>query len=143
VSPKRTQQRAAVSQVLRETGGFRAAQQLHEELRANGGSVGLATVYRTLRSMAEAGEVDVLHPPGGEAIYRLCESQAHHHHLVCRSCGTAVEIESPDVEDWAQRTAQQHHFRAVAHTAELYGLCSICAEKGPPKRRIGVRKRES
>ena len=127
MSPKRTLQRVAVVEALRRAGGFRTAQQLHEEVRTGGGSVALATIYRNLRSMAAAGELDVLHPPGGEAIYRLCELQEHHHHLVCRSCGKAVEIDSPDIEEWARETAKRHRFRSVVHTAELYGLCSRCA----------------
>lgn len=125
--PRRTQQRTAVVEALRNARGFRTAQQLHEEVRAGGSSVALATIYRNLRSMAAAGELDVLHPPGGEAIYRLCDSQAHHHHLVCRACGSAVEVDSPDIEEWARKTAQRHRFRSVVHTAELYGLCSRCA----------------
>lgn len=127
MSPRRTQQRAAVVDALKLAGGFRTAQQLHEEVRARGDSVALATIYRNLRSMAAAGELDVLHPPGGEAIFRLCELQEHHHHLVCRSCGKAVEIDSPDIEEWARATARRHRFRAVVHTAEIYGLCSRCA----------------
>lgn len=124
--PRNTQQRAAVVQALKQTGGFRTAQQLHEEVLAGGDSVGLATIYRNLRSMAAAGELDVLHPPGGEAIYRLCALQQHHHHLVCRSCGKSIEIDSPDIEEWASKMAKRHRFRSVTHTAELYGLCSGC-----------------
>ena len=124
--PRNTQQRAAVVQALKQTGGFRSAQQLHEEVLAGGDSVGLATIYRNLRTMAAAGELDVLHPPGGEAIYRLCELQQHHHHLVCRSCGKTVEIDSPDVEEWARAMAKRHRFRSVVHTAELFGYCSGC-----------------
>lgn len=127
MTPRRTQQRAAVVDALRNAGGFRSAQQLHEEVRAEGSSVALATIYRNLRSMAAAGELDVLHPPGGEAIYRLCQSQGHHHHLVCRTCGRTVEIDSPGLEEWAKETAKTHRFRSVVHTAELYGLCSRCA----------------
>lgn len=89
--------------------------------------MGLATMYRTLRTMVDAGELDVLHAPGGDAIYRLCDSQSHHHHLVCRSCGAAVEIESRAIEEWVRKTARRHRFKAVIHTAELYGLCSTCA----------------
>lgn len=124
---RETRQRTAVVQALRKTGGFRSAQQLHEEVRAGGDSVSLATIYRSLRSMAAAGELDVLHPQGGEAIYRLCALQGHHHHLVCRSCGETVEIDSPDIEEWARATAKRHRFRSVVHTAELYGLCFNCS----------------
>jgi Fur family ferric uptake transcriptional regulator len=91
---KSTRQRAAVAAVLGKTEGFRSAQEIFEVLRTQGVSIGLKTVYRTLRSLNEMGEVDVLRSEEGEALYRRCELDVHHHHLVCRSCGWTVEIES-------------------------------------------------
>lgn len=41
-------------------------------LRARGERVGLTTVYRTLQGLADAGEIDVMRPPGGEHLYRRC-----------------------------------------------------------------------
>ena len=93
-----TKQRRAVEQVLRETDDFISAQALHARLREQGDTVGLATVYRTLNAMAEDERVDMLRVDDGEARYRLCASDDHHHHLVCRECGRTVEIEGPAVE---------------------------------------------
>src|SRR3982751_5748052 len=98
-----TRQRAAVSALLDRLPDFRSAQEIHEELRRTGEGIGLTTVYRTLQTLADGGEVDVLRTASGEAVYRRCESAEHHHHLVCRRCGTAVEIEGPAVETWAQK----------------------------------------
>lgn len=89
--------------------------------------MGLATVYRELQSLADAGAIDSLAGPSGETIYRLCDSSGHHHHLVCRACGTSVEIASDEVEHWAHRTARSHGFSSVTHVAELYGICASCA----------------
>ena len=126
-SPGRnTRQRAALEEALRSAGGFRTAQELHDELRRHGSRIGLTTVYRNLQALSDLGNVDVLRNADGEAIYRLCATDAHHHHLVCRSCGTSVEIASDEVERWADRTARAHGFTAVTHTAELYGMCSAC-----------------
>ena len=122
-----TKQRVAVRAALDRAGAFRSAQGLHDELRAAGENVGLATVYRTLQSLADAGEVDVLRTAEGEAIYRRCATGEHHHHLVCRKCGSSVEVASDEVERWAAQTALSHGFTDVVHTAELYGLCSSCA----------------
>src|SRR5690606_13589869 len=85
-APRATRQRAAVAAALDEVGEFRSAQELHDLLKHRGDSVGLTTVYRTLQSLVDAGEVDVLRTDDGEAMYRRC-SRGHHHHLVCRSCG--------------------------------------------------------
>jgi Fur family ferric uptake transcriptional regulator len=122
---RNTRQRAAVGALLREVDGFHSAQELHAMLRDRGDRVGLTTVYRTLQAMAEAGEVDVMRPPGGEHLYRRC-SEGHHHHLVCRSCGRTVEVEGPAVESWAQAVAARHGFSDLSHTLEIFGTCPDC-----------------
>ena len=121
-----TRQRVALNDVLEQTAGFCSAQQLHHLLHENGERVSLATVYRTLQSMAREGEVDVLRTAESEARYRRCHRQEHHHHLVCRQCGHTVEITATTVDRWADRTARDHGFAAVSHTVELLGLCGDC-----------------
>jgi Fur family transcriptional regulator, ferric uptake regulator len=120
-----TRQRAAVNEILGELAEFRTAQQLHDELRRQGNRVGLTTVYRTLQAMADTGEVDIIRTGDGEAAYRRC-STGHHHHLVCRSCGRAVEVSGPAVEHWANAVAAEHGFRGVSHDLEIFGTCSNC-----------------
>jgi Fur family ferric uptake transcriptional regulator len=122
-----TRQRAAVSALLDRLPDFRSAQEIHEELRRSGEGIGLTTVYRTLQTMADGGEVDVLRNAGGEAVYRRCASEDHHHHLVCRRCGAAEEIDAPAVEEWTARVAQEHGFTEISHTVEIYGVCRSCA----------------
>lgn len=121
-----TRQQAAVIAQLEQLADFTSAQDLHARLRDAGESVGLATVYRTLTAMAEAGDVDVLRTDEGESVYRRCSS-GHHHHLVCRRCGRTVEIEGPAVERWTERVAGAHGFSDVAHTLEVFGTCADCA----------------
>jgi len=120
-----TRQRKAVVACLTSFDDFRSAQDIHDMLKQGGENVGLSTVYRTLQALAEAGEVDVLRAEDGEALYRRC-STAHHHHLVCRSCGRTVEVEGPTVERWADGIATQHGFRDVSHTLEIFGTCPNC-----------------
>lgn len=123
-----TRQRAAVSAALDEIQDFRSAQELHDLLKHKGDSVGLTTVYRTLQSLADAGEVDVLRTADGEAVYRRCSS-GHHHHLVCRGCGRTVEVEGPAVERWADSVAAEHGFSDIAHTLEIFGTCGECCTR--------------
>jgi Fur family ferric uptake transcriptional regulator len=127
VRARSTRQRAAVAAALNEVDEFRSAQELHDMLKHRGDSVGLTTVYRTLQSLADAGEVDVLRTSDGEAVYRRCSTGEHHHHLVCRGCGKAVEVEGPAVEEWAESVAAEHGFVNVAHTVEIFGTCAECA----------------
>ena len=121
-----TRQRAAVEALLVDIDDFMSAQNLHARLRAEGQTVGLATVYRTLQAMATDGEVDMLRTADGEAMYRQCSTGRHHHHLVCRSCGRTVEVEGPAVESWADTISADNGFSDVQHTLEIVGTCSDC-----------------
>lgn len=126
VPQRQTKQRTAVAELLTDLDDFRSAQQIHDELRGRGESIGLTTVYRALQSLADAGEVDSITSDDGEAVYRKC-SNVHHHHLVCRQCGKTVEITGPTVERWADEVAYTHGFTEVSHTMELFGLCAQCS----------------
>lgn len=128
VKARSTRQRQAVQTALDEASSFNTAQELHESLRSKGTKVGLATVYRSLQLMADAGEVDVIRNDSGEAFYRRCSAH-HHHHLICRACGKAVEVSGPAVEEWAGRVAAENGFRDVSHNLELFGTCNDCATR--------------
>ncbi len=125
--PRMTPQRQAVRDELDAGQGFRTAQQIHEGLRRAGSTVGLATVYRTLQAMADAGEVDTRRTET-EVAYRRCTPGVHHHHLTCRECGRTVEIAGPVVEAWAASIAAQHGFTEVGHFIEITGRCPACSE---------------
>jgi Fur family ferric uptake transcriptional regulator len=123
---KPTRQQAAVADLLDKCDDFTSAQTVHARLREAGEGVGLATVYRTLQAMVEAGTVDMLRTDDGEAVYRACSTH-HHHHLVCRDCGRTVEVEGPAVERWTDRVAAEHGFTDVTHTLEIFGTCADCS----------------
>lgn len=121
-----TRQRRALRDHLAGSDSFVSAQQLYDELRAAGERVGLATVYRTLQAMTEAGELDAVRTDEGGTLFRMCGPR-HHHHLVCRSCGLTVELDGPTVEQWAAQAADEHGFADVKHVVELFGVCRDCA----------------
>lgn len=125
---RRTAQQAAVHSALSRCGGFVSAQALHHRMRGEGHATGLTTVYRHLQRLAHAGDADVVMSATDGALYRICSSDGHHHHLVCRGCGLAVEIEGPEVEAWADETGRRHAFTDLDHRIEIFGLCRECAE---------------
>lgn len=127
--PRTTRQQTAILQVLGSAKKFFSAQQIHSILVRKNQDVALATVYRTLKTLSESGDIDVIFNDG-EAQYRRCKSGEHHHHLVCTNCGVSVEIENPDLELWAADVGVEHGFESVAHTVELYGTCRRCSAKG-------------
>ncbi|WP_282825003.1 Fur family transcriptional regulator [Gulosibacter sediminis] len=130
VVPRRTtKQREAIREALAVEPAFVSAQDLHHKLRDAGERIGLATVYRALAQLAEDGEADTMLGPDGER-YRACDTEQHHHHLVCRVCGRTVEVEAPEVEAWAAKVAKQHGFSAITHDLEVFGICAECHAAG-------------
>lgn len=128
VKGRSTRQFQAVSDELAHSADFLSAQDIHAAIRSRGDSIGLATVYRALQSLADSGRADVLRTESGEARYRDC-SREHHHHLVCRSCGRTVEVQGPAVEAWAAQVGEDHGFVDLDHTLELFGLCQACVRR--------------
>ena len=128
-----TKQRQAVFEELQRVVDFRSAQQIFEDLHRAGQKVGLATVYRNLQTLADDHRVDVLRSAEGEALYRVCETDGHHHHLVCRSCGHAEEIAQTQIESWVTEVAAQHGFTDVSHSMDLFGLCARCSTHSTSK----------
>lgn len=126
---RNTRQRTAVVNVLRELDNFSSAKTIHDELRSRELKVGLTTVYRTLQSLAEIEAVDVLHMSTGETLYRHCESEKHHHHLVCIDCGRTEEISGGPVESWAKQVATEYDFELTGHDAEVFGRCRSCQDQ--------------
>ena len=123
VRPTRQRER-----VLAELMGERddvTAQELYERLRSGGEKLGLATVYRTLGLLAEAGVIDALSHRPGELCYRWC-GEGHHHHLVCSSCHQVVELDDCELGPWLDRISQAHGFVTTGHRLEVSGLCGAC-----------------
>lgn len=120
-----TAQRATVFAELAAERDDVTAQELHERLRARGERLGLATVYRTLRLLAEAGVVDVLSHHAGELCYRWCGDE-HHHHLLCSECHRVVELVDCELAPWLERVSREHGFVTTGHRLEVSGVCADC-----------------
>jgi len=111
---------------------FVSAQMLHARMLITGRRIGLNTVYRALRELADAGRVDVIRDPGGAQLFQLRTGPRHRHYLFCRTCGYSIPIDSEFVEHWASTApARSTGFVNVEHTIELVGICSECAAEPP------------
>jgi Fur family ferric uptake transcriptional regulator len=122
-----TDQRIAVLEAMVLEPNDVTAQSLHGRLVDASPSLGLATVYRTLNALADAGILDRLHHDSS-TCFRYCRP-GHHHHLICRSCHAVVELHDCDLDAWAADIAQQHGYAAVRHAVELDGVCADCTKE--------------
>jgi Fur family ferric uptake transcriptional regulator len=120
-----TPQRVGVlSELLLERNDV-TAQQLHDRLRGRGQRIGLATVYRALDALTEAGVVEPLTHFRDALCYRVCRA-GHHHHLVCTQCHSVTELHDCELEEPLAHAAAEHGFLATAHHLEVTGVCSAC-----------------
>jgi Fur family ferric uptake transcriptional regulator len=126
-----TNQRVVVLEAMMAEPHDITAQALHERLRPTHPQLGMATVYRTLNALADAGALDRLHHDGASTCYRFC-APGHHHHLTCRSCHAVVELHDCDLAPWVQRIAASHGYTDARHSVELSGFCAACAAAGAP-----------
>ena len=126
-----TRQRQLVKEALQSAKRPVSAQDMFLELGANKEKtkVSLATIYRTLKGMAEAGLADTFSQDSGETTYLLCDA-GHHHHLSCRVCGNVVDIRDCGLDSWASRAAKTHGYSNVEHRVELIGTCMRCDDAG-------------
>lgn len=94
--------------------------------------IGLVTVYRTLKLLAELGLICELHTGDNCPSYTASTPQ-HHHHLICSGCGKVVDFASPrliehNVAELEARLSRESGFRIDDHLLEFTGLCRVCQE---------------
>lgn len=92
--------------------------------------VGYATVYRTLKLLAECGVANERQFGDGLTRYELADGDTHHDHLICIECQGITEFEEPAIETLQDEVAKRHGFHLRSHKHELYGTCAACAASG-------------
>ncbi|MCY9783343.1 transcriptional repressor [Nocardiopsis sp. EMB25] len=122
---------AAVLRALGRDPRFRSAQEVHALVAGprsrSSRPPSLSTVYRTLRRLADDGILDTVRSSEGERLYRLCGSDARHHHLVCRVCGEVEEVPEPgELAPLVERVVRASGFGSVDYSFELFGVCPSC-----------------
>ncbi|HRO59281.1 MAG TPA: transcriptional repressor [Burkholderiaceae bacterium] len=97
--------------------------------------MGLATVYRNLKQLLEAGEIQLVELPGEAPRYETSALQ-HHHHFRCVECELVFDVhECPgDMQNLAPSG-----FTVERHELTLYGRCRDC-RPAPAKRSVASRR---
>jgi len=99
------------------------AESLFAVLKKNSSDIGLATIYRTLGLLKEAGVVEQKSFADGRAVFELKYPNEHHDHLICIDCGKVIEFENRDIEDIQVKIAESHGLSLSSHNLELFGRC--------------------
>ncbi len=104
----------------------RSAQEIHDGIVSGGGAVGVASVYRTLETLAELRLVQRVDVGDGLARFEPArEDEHHHHHLVCDDCGRVEPFTDEPLEQALERAAGRLGY-AMQHEVVLRGTCGDC-----------------
>lgn len=125
---KHSRQRQAIAEAFFAMGGHVPVDALVVRVRQGDPRVSVATVYRTMKLLAECGLAVPRHFADGQTRYEPA-TRAHadrHDHLICTGCGEIVEFESERVSELQRRLARRHGFEVERRRVELYGRCARC-----------------
>jgi Fur family ferric uptake transcriptional regulator len=119
--------RAAVVEHLGQQRCCLSAQEIFDGIRAAGGGVGIASVYRAVDQLADLRLVQRVDIGDGVARYEPAHSGGdHHHHLVCDDCGKVEPFSDTALERALERVAGQRGYEMEAHEVVLHGACRSC-----------------
>jgi Fur family ferric uptake transcriptional regulator len=119
---RHTKQKEAIASVLRSQHRPLTIEEIHRSALKKVSSLGIATVYRTLKALTEEGSIKTVELPGEPLHYEESDKE-HHHHFCCNSCHTIFELEQclAGVTQLAPPG-----FHVTDHEIILYGSCPNC-----------------
>ena len=122
--------RMVVDEIVHRSLPFTSAELL-QTVQRDAPGIGRATVFRTLELLCRIGIVQRIHEDaqGGRCHTYLACGDHHHHHLICKSCGTVLDFQEDKSLDALLREVEKRTaFRIEDHRLELVGLCPHCQE---------------
>ena len=99
--------------------------EIYQNLLKKRKKIGLTSIYRSLELFESLGFVFKI-VNGSNVKYKLCESENHHHHIICKACGNVAELNFCDISDWSKKVTESTGYQVVDHQLSFYGFCKAC-----------------
>jgi len=123
---RNTRQKRAIRDVFERAERPLSTDEIFEEAHGTIRSLGIATVYRSIRALLDEGWLAAVEVPGRTPLYERAGKQ-HHHHFVCTACTRVYELDGCSSE---VRGDLPRGFRATGHDVTIYGECAPCRSSG-------------
>ena len=120
-----TPQRMAILHILHDAGTHLSPGEIYKEARCELPGITEPTVYRTLDFLMENGLVRSSHSVNGHLTYQIAGND--HHHMVCRLCGSEVEVEHSLLADLYGSLEKASGYRKLDSHLTFFGVCPACA----------------
>ncbi len=125
---RRTGQRDLILEIFLSTEEHLTSEDLYGLVVKKDSSVGLTTVYRTLKLLTEAGLAREVRFGDNKTYYEHHYNHEHHDHMICTECGKVIEFFSAAIEDLQDQMASNFGFKPTHHSLRMWGLCSDCQQ---------------
>jgi Fur family ferric uptake transcriptional regulator len=123
---RRTDQRDLILDIFLSTEEHLTSEDLYSLVHKKDPTVGLTTIYRTLKLLTEAGLAREVRFGDNKTYYEHHYNHEHHDHMICTNCGKVIEFFSPEIEDLQDEMADKFNFRPTHHSLRLWGICADC-----------------
>ena len=124
VIERNTRQKQAIREAFERVGRPLSTEEVHLEAERTSRGLGMATVYRSIRSLLDDGWLSVVEVPGRNPLYEVA-GKGHHHHFSCTACARIYELEGCATVD----AKLPRGFKASNHDLTFYGTCAACSLK--------------
>lgn len=118
---RNTRQRQILVDLISEAGHPLTVREILDLGRGQVSRLGIATVYRTIKRLLDAGEVQVVTIPGDVVRYEAVKH--HHHHFKCSRCDRVYDLDGCLKE---LKSMVPKGFKAETHDLTFYGCCRDC-----------------
>ena len=118
---KLTDQRRIIAKVMSESSDHPDVDELYNRVSKIDSKISIATVYRTVKLLEEAGILAKHDFKGGKARYEAMV-ESHHDHLIDVKTGEIIEFVDEEIEKLQIKVAEKYGYTLVDHKLELYGL---------------------
>ncbi len=122
--PRNTQQRTAIREAFAHADRPLSPLEALEVAQRAVPGLGIATIYRNVKTLVESHWLSEVHLPGAPSRYEVA-GKLHHHHFRCRVCDRVFDVDAcpPDLTAITPRG-----FRLEGHDITLFGRCSACTK---------------
>lgn len=127
-----SQPRNQILEIFLKTEEHPTINDLYDRVRKKHPEIGLATVYRTMKIICDAGLARQTDFGDGRKRFEHKYQHQHHDHLICLQCGRIIEVVSPKIEKLQDILAKKHNFTPVRHRMQIFGTCKSCKNKQIP-----------
>lgn len=120
-----TPQRLCILEALIDMNRHPTAEEIYGQVRKISPTTSLATIYKTLDTLKEMGEVQELNFGEGRNHYDGVDPVPHPH-VVCTHCGKIEDVKLPEADVLQIQAIRTSGYRITSQRIEFYGICQAC-----------------